>query len=190
MNDGGFQTAEGWWMFENEYEKARKKDASMNFAPRRRGPEDYRQGDRPTGEACAVIEDSSQQHAETSRQAGFSGNQQIEEDLGEVGPMTADALKEWREGVIASARLEQYEWCTIVAESLKSFQEEEEKREAEEDKLAAQFETDIWCATHQSESEDRRDQMERAAESSCAATQLAVFRMQADRRKVKSDELA
>ena len=26
-----------------------------------------RQSDRPTGEACAVIEDSSQQHAETSR---------------------------------------------------------------------------------------------------------------------------
>ena len=40
------------------------------------------------------------------------------------------------------------------------------------------------------QSEDRRDRLERAAESSCAATQLAVFRMQADRRKVNGDELA
>ena len=91
---------------------------------------------------------------------------------------------------MAPARLAQFEWYAIVAESLKSFQEEEEKREAEEDKLAAQFATDMWCATHQSESEDRRDQLERAAESSCAATQLAVSRMRLDRRKDDSDELA
>ena len=142
------------------------------------------------GEVCAVIEGSSQQHTETSEQAGFSENQQIEEDLGEVGLLTADASKEWREGVIASARLDQFWWRTIVARSLETFQEEEEKRAATEAKFAAQFENDFECATHQSESEGKRDKMEQAAESSCAATQLAVFRMQADRRKVKSDELA
>ena len=71
-----------------------------------------------------------------------------------------------------------------------SFQEEESKREATEAKFAAQFENDLECATHQSESEGKRDRMEQVAESSCAATQLTVFRMQADRRKVNSDELA
>ena len=72
MNDGGYQTVEGWWMFENEYEKARKKDASMNLAPRRRGPEDYGQ-DMPTGETSAEFAGSSQHHAETSKQAGLTG---------------------------------------------------------------------------------------------------------------------
>ena len=91
---------------------------------------------------------------------------------------------------MAPALLEPFEWSTIVAESLRSFQEEEERRTAMEAKFAAQLKTDLECATHQSKREDRRDQMERAAESSCNAVQLAVFRVRADRQKVNSDELA
>ena len=164
MDDGGFQTAEGWWMFENEYKKTQMKDTSVTVTLQRQGPEDYQQGDRPMGEVCMVIEGSSQQHAETSEQAGFSENQQIEEDLGKVGLLTADASKEWCEGVIASAQLNQFRWCTIVARSLETFQEEEEKRAAAEAKFAAQFENDFECATHQSESEGKQDKMEQAAE--------------------------
>ena len=46
------------------------------------------------------------------------------------------------------------------------------------------------CATNQSQCESKRDRMEQVAGSSSAATQLTVFRMQADRRKDNSDELA
>jgi len=189
IHDGGFQTTEGWWMFDNEYEKARMKEARANVARRRQGPEDYRQDAEPVNAACEVVEGNSPKHAETSRQAGVSGNNHIEEDLDEVGWLPADASEEWREGVKASLELNQFRWRRIVEESLESFEQEELKRTAAEAKFEDQLRSDLVCATNQSLREGRRDRMEQVAGPANLATQLTVTRMQVDRRKVDSDEL-
>ena len=90
IHDGGIQTTEGWWIFDNEYEKARIREARANVARRRQGPEDYRQETEPVNAACKVVKGNSPKHAETSEQAGVSGNNHIEEDLDEVGWLPAD----------------------------------------------------------------------------------------------------
>ena len=140
--------------------------------------------------ACEVVEGNSPKHGETSEQTGVSGNNHMEEDLDEVGWLPADASEEWREGVKALLELKQFEWCKIVEESLESFEQEELKRTEMEAKFEQQLESDLVCATNQSLSEGRWDRMERVAGPSNLATQLTVTRMQVDRQKVDSDELA